>query len=192
MASVRHIGVAALRGISYNTLVIFCHMLIFDASTLILIAKIDLLELFLGTLSMRTAIPVAVHRECCGVKKTFDSLMIQKAVDDSRIEVAVVKDRKAISRLREDFSLGAGESEVIAMALQSDARLVGIDDKNAINACRFLRLPFTTAVGILLVCRERNLVGMNEAVDKLDMLAKYGRYKNSIIDDVRIRLEDYP
>jgi uncharacterized protein len=167
-------------------------MLIFDASTLILIAKIDLLDPFLGILSMPATIPTAVHRECCGGKKTLDGLMIQKVVDDSRLEVAKVKDRTAIAKMREDFSLGAGEAEVIALALQSNAQLVGIDDKNGINACKLLRLPFTTAVGILLACRERNVIGKSEAASKLELLAKYGRYKNSIVEDARVRLEEYP
>jgi uncharacterized protein len=167
-------------------------MLIFDASPLILIAKIDLLDPFLGILSMRAIIPIAVHRECCGGKKTLDGLMIQKVVDDSRLEVAKVKDRTAIAKMREDFSLGAGEAEVIALALQSNAQLVGIDDKNGINACKLLRLSFTTAVGILLAGRERNVIGKSEAASKIELLAKYGRYKNSIVEDARVRLEEYP
>jgi len=167
-------------------------MLIFDASTLILIAKIDLLDPFLAVLSMRATVPIAVHRECCGAKKTLDGLMIQRVVDDSRLEVAKVKDRATVAKMREDFSLGAGEAEVIALALQSNVRLVGIDDKNGINACKLLHLPFTTAAGILLICRERNVIGKSEAAGKLELLAKYGRYKNSIVEDVRARLEEYP
>jgi predicted nucleic acid-binding protein len=192
LASVVLIIVAVNAGLSYNTVVIFCHMVIFDASTLILITRIDLLDPFLGILSMRTAIPAEVHRECCGAKKTLDALMIQKAVDDSRIQVVAVKDRKAVARMQEDFSLGTGEAEAIALALQSNARLGGVDDKNGINACRLLRLPFTTAAGILTLCRERNLIRRSEAADKLDLLAKYGRYKNSIVEDVRTQLEKYP
>jgi predicted nucleic acid-binding protein len=167
-------------------------MVIFDASTLILVTKIDLLDPFLRSLSMRTAIPVAVHRECCQSKKTLDALMIQKVVDESRIEVTAVRDRDGVKKMREDFSLGAGEAEVIILARQCDARLVGIDDKNGINACKLLRLPFTTAAGILLVCRERNLIGKSEAAGKLELLAKCGRYKSSIVDDLRTRLEEYP
>lgn len=166
--------------------------MIFDASTLILIAKIDLLEPFLGVLSMRAAIPLTVHRECCGAKKTLDALMIQQVVDDSRLEVAKVKDKAATAKMREDFSLGAGEAEVVALALQSKARLVGIDDKNGINACKLLRLSFTTAAGILVLCRERNLIGKSVAAEKLDLLGEYGRYKSSIIEDIRTQLEKYP
>jgi len=191
-ASEEQIPVATNKESSYNTVVTFCHIVILDASTLILIAKIDLLDPFLGTLSIRTAIPLAVHLECCGEKKSLDALMIQKAVEDSRIQVVAVKNRKSVDRMEEDFNLGAGEAEAIALALQLEATLVGIDDKHGINACKLLRLPFTTAAGILILCRERNLIGKGEAADKLERLAKYGRYKNSIMDDIRVRLEEYP
>jgi len=49
-----------------------------------------------------------------------------------------------------------------------------------------------TAAGILFICRERNVIGKSEAASKLDLLAKYGRYKNTIVEDVRARLEEYP
>jgi predicted nucleic acid-binding protein len=152
-------------------------MIIFDASTLILITKIELLEPFLAILSMPSAIPREVHRECCGSKKTLDSLVIQKAVDDSRIQVLAVKNRKLADRLRDDF------------ALQTSALLVGMDDKNGINACKLLGISFTSAAGILILCRQRNLIGLDDALVRLDRLATYGRYKTSIVDDVRIRLE---
>lgn len=164
-------------------------MIIFDASTLILIARIELLELFLGAISMRTAIPAEVHRECCGPKKRLDSLMIQRSVDDLQIQVVGVKDWKLAAKLQNDFSLGNGEAEAIALALQVKALLVGMDDKNGINACKLLGLPFTTAAGILILCRERNLIGQSEAVTRLDLLANFGRYKNSIVEDIRTRLE---
>ena len=53
-------------------------MFIFDASTLILIAKIELLDLFLKEIGMEVAIPKAVEEECCAGKKTLDALMIQR------------------------------------------------------------------------------------------------------------------
>jgi hypothetical protein len=53
-------------------------MLVFDASTLIVIAKIEILDSFLAGISMKVMVPRAVERECCGAKKTLDALMIQK------------------------------------------------------------------------------------------------------------------
>ncbi len=61
-------------------------MIVFDASTLILIAKAELLDLFLVNVTVPAAIPGEVEKECCGSKKTLDALIIQKAVDESRIK----------------------------------------------------------------------------------------------------------
>ena len=167
-------------------------MAVFDASTLILIAKAELLEPFLAGSKLGVAIPGEVEKECCGSKKTLDALMIQKAVDESRITVIAVKNRRLVAKLRADFSLGKGEAEAIALALNEKAQLLGIDDKNGVNACKLLGIAFTTAVGILIRSREKGLLERPDALAKLAMLAKYGRYKDSIIEDARLKLEGRP
>ena len=164
-------------------------MLVLDASTLILIAKADFLDLFLAGVKLRVAIPTEVARECCGEKKTLDALMIQKALDESRIKVILVKNRKLVAKLQADFSLGQGEAEAIALALKKRAHIIGIDDKNGINACKLLGIAFTTAVGILLRSREKGLLDRSAALAGLAALANYGRYRNSIIEDARLKLE---
>ena len=65
----------------------------------------------------------------------------------------------------------------------------GFDDKNGINACKLLGLRFTTAVAILIRSRKKGLLEGPEALGKLARLANYGRYKDSIIDDARLKLE---
>lgn len=167
-------------------------MIVFDASTLILVAKVELLELFLASVSVPVAIPAEVEKECCGSKKALDALIIQRAVDESRIKTVVVKTRRLVAKLQGDFSLGRGEAEAIALALSEEAEVVGIDDKNGINACKLLGLAFTTAVGILIRSREKRLLEETDALEKLSSLAKYGRYKDSIIEDARGRLEAKP
>jgi predicted nucleic acid-binding protein len=164
-------------------------MIVLDASTLILLAKAELLDPFLAGVKLAVAIPSEVEKECCGAKKTLDGLMIQKAVDESRIEVFAVKNRKAVAKLQADFSLGRGEAEAIALALQEKAQLLGIDDKNGINACKLLGIAFTTAVGILVRSQQKRLLESLDALAKLELLAKYGRYKMSIIEDARRKLE---
>jgi predicted nucleic acid-binding protein len=164
-------------------------MLIFDASTLILIARIELLDPFLAGISVEVAIPQEVERECCGVKATLDALMIRKAVDDSRVRVVRVKDRKLVAKLQDDFGLGKGEAEAIALGITEKAQLVATDDKNAINACKLLRISFTTAAGILIRSLENSLISRSDALEKLDRLAHYGRYRSSIVQDVKAQLE---
>ena len=167
-------------------------MIVLDASTLILIANVELLDLFLGHVGVPVAIPAEVAKECCGSKRALDAAMIQKALDESRIKTVAVKNRRVVSKLETDFSLGKGEAEALALAVNEKARLVGIDDKNGINACKVLGLAFTTAVGILIRSREKGLLEGPEALERLARLAKHGRYKDSIIEDARRKLEAKP
>ncbi len=160
-------------------------MIVFDASTLILMAKIELLTPFFGAMELQIAIPPEIERECCGVQKTLDALMIQKALEESRIRVMAVKNPKLVAKLQADFGLGRGEAAAIALALKEKAQLLGIDDKNGINASKLLGIPFTTAVGILVRSRERGLLDPGDALAKLTALAEYGRYRNSIAEDAR-------
>ena len=166
----------------------FVTMVVFDASTLILIAKVELLDLFLADVRLPVAIPSEVERECCGSKRTPDSAIIQGMLDDSRIKVVALKNRQAVVKLQTDFSLGRGEAEAVALAITAKAQLLGTDDKNGIRACKLLGLPFTTAVGILIRSCEKGLLKEPEALERLALLAKHGRYRHSIVEDARLKL----
>jgi len=164
-------------------------MFVLDASTLILVTKAELLDLLLAHTGVPVAIPGEVAGECCSSKRALDAVVIQKALDESRIRTMVVKNRRLVAKLQADFSLGKGEAEAIALAVIEKAQLLGIHDKNGINACKLLGVAFTTAVGILVRSREKEWLEGPEALERLARLAKYGRYKDSIIDDARLKLE---
>jgi len=117
--------------------------------------------------------------------------LIRKVLGEGRIKaISVLKrNRKLYERVRDDFALGRGEAEAIALAFSEESPLVAIDDKNGINACKLLGMTFTTAVGILIRMREKGLLEPTEALIGLDALAKHGRYKATIIGDARVRLE---
>jgi len=163
-------------------------MFIFDASTLILTAKTETLDPFLRGVELEVAIPLEVEKECCSVKKSLDALMIRKALDESRIRVIAVKDRKLVTKLQGDFGLGRGEAEAIVLALAEKAQMLCIEDKNGINACKLLGVAFTTAIGILVRMREKRLFTTNESLMKLEGLAKHGRYEGSILEGARREL----
>jgi len=164
-------------------------MFVLDASTLILIAKTEILDRLLHSLEHEVAIPPEVEKECCAVKKSLDALIIRKALEESRIRLIAIKDRKLVPKLQEDFGLGRGEAEAIVLALADKACVLGIDDKSGINACKLLGVVFTTAIGILVRMRQKQLLTRNESITKLERLAKHGRYKRSILEDARRKLE---
>jgi predicted nucleic acid-binding protein len=101
------------------------------------LAKVELLDLFLGGISLKAAVPQVVMKECCGNKKTLDSMLIQRAIGESRIAVTEVKNTKLVRKLELDSSLGCGKSEVIAPAVTQWATLVAIDYKNGITRANF-------------------------------------------------------
>jgi len=109
-----------------------------------------------------------------------------------RLKVIAVKNRKLVVKLQGDFSLGKGEAEAVVLALTEKAHVLGIDDKNGINACRLLGIMFTTAIGILVRSCEKGLLTVSEALTKLTIMAKHGRYKESILEDARRKLEARP
>ncbi len=163
----------------------------FDASTLILLAKTELLATFLDSFGREVLITKEVERECCRAKKSPDALLIEKAINDKRIVVKALKAKQLCRKIRSDFGLGGGEAETIAMAFSSRSELVAIDDKNGINACKLLKLPFSTAINILLRMREKGLIQKEVALSKLEALERFGRYKSEFIADARSRLEEY-
>jgi predicted nucleic acid-binding protein len=167
-------------------------MIVFDSSTLILITKIELLDTVLNTLPIKVAIPMAVADECCGGTNTLDALLIRKAIDESRIAVKRVRNRKLVAKLEEDFRMGRGESEAITLAMQENATLIAIDDKRGINACKLVGISFTTAIALLLRSRQKGLIDRDDALGRLAKLGRYGRYKASILQDAKLRLEEQP
>ena len=93
------------------------------------------------------------------------------------------------NRLIEDFHLGIGEAEALSLALEKQADIVATDDRNAIRACKLLRLRFTTAIGILIRLWERGRLTAEEARRALERLAVYGRYRRTILEDAIRRLK---
>lgn len=85
-----------------------------------------------------------VCRACCGVKKSLDAPLIQKALDELRLKVIAVRNRNSLSNWRETSAWAGGEAEAIVLALTEKAQVLGIDDKNGINACNLLGIAFTT------------------------------------------------
>ena len=163
-------------------------MIIFDASTLILLAKADLLDAVLGSGIGTVLIPTEVEAEC-GARESLDALLIGQAIREQRIIVRRLALRKLCDRIRADCALGKGEAAAIALAVAAKAGIVGIDDQHGINACKLLKVPFTTAIGILIVLREKQLIDRQRAISTLDTLARHGRYKAKIIQDARAQLE---
>lgn len=160
----------------------------FDSSTLILLAKTGLLDIFLDEYPGNVIISKTVEGECLA-KLSYDAQLIQARIHDGKIEVKRVRDKKLCAKIEKDFDINLGEAEAIIMGQEFNA-IVATDDWNAIQACKVLKLPFTSALAILIRLKEKNVLDKESALAKLNTLVVYGRYGQGIVQDVKKRLEE--
>jgi len=163
-------------------------VIIFDASTLILLAKIEMHGTFVSGFGGKVFIPEKVREEV-STDGREETPSIVKLIRDNKIQVLKVKDKKLVRQLVEDFSIHEGEAAVLALALEHKADIVATDDRNAIRACKALKLDFTSAIAVLIRAFEKGVIDKEEALIKLEKLASVARYKRAIIEDARERIE---
>ena len=161
--------------------------IVFDSSTLILLAKAGLLDVFMDDFPGHAWISKTVEKECLA-KPSVDAKLIQSRIREGRIKVSPVRDNKLCSKMENDFNINRGEAEAVVMGAQFKA-IVATDDWNAIQACKVLRLPFTTALALLIRMREKNLLDKDLAISKLGALTEFGRYGADVIQTVTKILE---
>ena len=160
--------------------------LVLDASTAILLAKIDLLREVVsrGTVMMAaTAVDEALARD------SHDARMIRTLLDEGSIgRVATPSGAAALMR---DFRIDRGEAETIEVARETGA-ICATDDGPAIRCCRALGIPFTSAIGLLAAMTEAGIVERMLALELLAKLQRFGRYDARILEDVARRIRAAP
>ena len=157
-------------------------MLIFDSSTLTLLAKAELLDVFLDDFPGTPLLPRAVEEESTRDLSRPDGLLIQRRIQEGRLAIEEVRQPKVYSRLAQDFRLGRGEAEALVLALEKEGKvIVATDDRNAIRACKVLRIGFVTVLGILVRAVEKGLLTRQNGERVLEKLKVYGRFRDEII-----------
>jgi len=163
-------------------------MVIFDSSTLILLARTEVLEVFITNFTGQVLIPEKVKEEVL-MKDGTEMLQVAALIEGGQISVLRVSDRKLLQKLVEDFNIDLGEAEAITLALQKRGAMVATDDRNAIRACKLLKIDFITAIAILIRAAEKKLFSRSESLLKLEKLEAIGRYKKSIIADAKKQIK---
>jgi predicted nucleic acid-binding protein len=159
--------------------------IVFDSSTLILLAKIEILN----TISedIQVIIPEMVRSECTG-KDLFDAKLISSLIKNGKIKVASVTKKESVEKLCRDFKIHIGEAEAFALALKKNLPLA-VDDLPSIKACKILNHKFTTAIHFLINVTENGKIKEDMAFVKLEKLSSYGRYSKRILQDAIKRLK---
>ena len=155
-------------------------MIIFDASTLILLAKIDLLQMVLN--KYEGVIPEIVKKEV-EYKEALDTKVIIQQIKEGRLIVNKDPDKNKMKKICKDFPLGRGEAAALIFANERES-VLATDDGLAIKVCKIFNIKFITAIHFLIGTDLDKI----RAKAKLDLLKKYGRYSARIIKDAEKRI----
>jgi len=157
-------------------------MIAIDSSSLILMAKAGILDKIIKNLKRKLTITNQIYNETTKIE-AFDSKIIKKRVEEKAIERKIIRNIKLFNKIKEDFNLGNGEAEAIAFCLENETGLI-TDDKKAMNACRILRIKFTTVPNLLIRLYKKGVVTKTEANFYLRKLQKFGRYSAEIMEEL--------
>ena len=134
-----------------------------NTSPLILLAKIHRLDTLIHLYS-ELMIPKAVADEI-GIKPGKENDQVQALIEKGMLQFRQVSE-KIIAKLPID--LGRGEREAIALAIDSGADLVILDDQQGRLFSRDKGLTVTGTVGVLIEAKERGLIpSLRPEMDRL-------------------------
>ncbi|MFH1587147.1 MAG: hypothetical protein ABID38_04780 [Candidatus Diapherotrites archaeon] len=167
-------------------------LVVSDSSSLIIGAKAGLLNVMCK--EFKVEIPEKVFEETVieGKKlRKVDALKIEEAINENRIVVGKtlpMKDKKAIKWLRE-LNLDEGEMQAIHLYIQTKAKLLLADDRQAINAAKLFGINWATIPDIIVGFAERKKISKGEALEALKVAQNEGRYKIDFIFNAFNRIE---
>jgi len=158
-------------------------LVISDASTLILLNKINLINKIIKFISIK--IPEEVKKEAVDVGKEnnyLDAFEIENLINKNFIEIKKVKNNKKVNWLMRGFNIERGESEAIQLFIELKADLLATDDKNAINACKVLDIPVSGSLAFVINSVDRKIISKKEGEEMINKLSIFGRYNVDVIN----------
>ena len=159
-------------------------MICIDSSSLILLAKIGILDKLMVNSKEKFAVTDKVYQESTSRNELFDAQIIKSKIEENLIEKVKVRNIILYRKIQRDFSLGEGEAESIALCLETEVDLI-TDDKKAINACRVLKIRFTTAGKLLVRLNEKGRISDSETKEYIKKLEKFGRYSKAALQEIK-------
>lgn len=165
---------------------------VFDSSSLILLAKITLLETFVKLFD-KGHIPKEVHEESVkrGKEKgMIDAKTIEDMIAQKMIDVRMVKNVKMVKELNESYNVESGEAESIVLSTELNSDLLVTEDERARKIAEKFKIRFTTCPDIILSLFKNKKINREKALNALNELQKFGWYKDWVIQEVKERIGD--
>ena len=155
-------------------------MLVSNTSTLVLLAKVGCLEIFIE-ISPNIEIPAQVKREALFEKDSYYARLIQKLI--LRKKIIIVQAKKSdINKIMMQFKLDEGEAAAYAIFNNKKHQAILTDDGELIKLCKLGKIPFICAMAVIIRLFEKKKLPKEEAINKLEDLYKIGRYSEKLYE----------
>lgn len=154
-------------------------MIISDTSPLILLAKIDMLNILLDEIKS-ISITDIIYDELM-FKKSFEVSVIFNEIKNNRILIHKI-DKKLLNEILQEFKLDDGEASAYLLYKKNDGKLIFADDRELIKLCKIEQIPFVCTLAIIIRLYEKKKINKKIAIEKLDLLNSYGRYSKEVFD----------
>ncbi len=153
-----------------------CNMIVSDASTLILLARVSVLRRFLTAFG-KIIVPEEVAKEMT-VAHSLDARMLEREIQEKSISVEKI--RSSTDEITGQFRLDKGEAEAYVLYNELHARVMLTDDGELIKLCKLFEIPFVNALAIVVRMFDRGLLTREETCEYLRKLNDYGRYSGKV------------
>ena len=153
--------------------------IISDGTSIILLTKAGLLELFVNR--NKVIVPKLVYGEVVKgkIKGRGDSMLVEKLVTEKKLSVMPVN-KATKNKIEKMFNLKGGELEVISLALGKPHAII-TDDKKCLNAAKALKINFITSLDVIAVFYKKGIIKKESALECIDILEEYGWYARDLI-----------
>lgn len=165
-------------------------LVVLDSSTLILLVKIELIDILVKKFSV--FIPTIVFEESVtsGKEKVlWDALKIESLINEKMLKIQEPS-QISLKMISTSFNLQRGELHAIALALDLKLEFLMTDDRKAINACKVMGLKFVNAMSFLLEMYEKKYLTKEIAIGSFAKLEEFSWYGQPIINEFKKKFEE--
>ncbi len=154
-----------------------------DSCSAILLAKATILE----ALSDRYELVMTeeVYKEILkGKEKKFiDALLTERLVKEKKIKTKSGANGALIKKLMQDFNLGVGEAETLALAINRQCEAVITDNRQGRKTASVYKLNLVGSIDVIIALHKLGLINKDKTLDGLKKLREFGWFANYLIDN---------
>ena len=154
-----------------------------DSCSIILLAKATVLEALSNKYNL--FIPEKVYEEILkGKDKNFiDALLTERLVKEKKINIKKVLNNILKKKLIQDFNLGIGEAETLALVMENQCEAIITDNKQGRKSAAIYGLDLVGSIDAVIALYKLHLIDKDKTIDGLKKLREFGWFQDYLIDN---------